>query len=134
MHTVSEAFFKVRPRKGLVIGILPGARGEPASPPPGYPNPWVEIPVYTHLPLSGSEGMHVASRNHINILSSTAIVALPGSAGTASEVRLALRYQRPVAAFLKAPGDIPDLPSTVMVTDDFNRLKKWVLSRIEAHR
>jgi hypothetical protein len=59
--------------------------------PHGYPNPWVEIPVYTHLPVSGMGGLDASSRNHINILTSDVIVALPGSAGTWSEVMLAIR-------------------------------------------
>lgn len=46
------------------------------------------------------------SRNHINILSSDAVVALPGGPGTLSEVKLALVYGRPCMAFLGASGTI----------------------------
>lgn len=60
-------------------------------PPPNYPNPHVELAIATHLPVSGKEGMSASSRNHINILTSDAVVALPGSHGTASEVQLATR-------------------------------------------
>jgi predicted Rossmann-fold nucleotide-binding protein len=59
----------------------------------------VELAIYTHLPYSGTQGAHDLSRNHINVLSSAAIVALPGEAGTASEVALAVRYGKPVIAF-----------------------------------
>ena len=71
------------------------------KPKDGYPNRWVEIPVLTHLPLSGERGTEPMSRNHINVLSSDVIVALSGDAGTLSEVRLAVRYGRPVIAFVE---------------------------------
>jgi uncharacterized protein (TIGR00725 family) len=65
---------------GIVVGILPG-------------DDWhciaeaVDIPVLT--------GMGDA-RNQINVLSSRVVVALRGSAGTVSEVALALKAGRPV--------------------------------------
>jgi uncharacterized protein (TIGR00725 family) len=98
MAAVSRAFHGVEERAGLVIGIVPGDVREDGSysPKPGYPNPWVEIAVYTHLPLSGREGASPMSRNHINVLSSDALVMLPGGAGTRSELELARRYGKPV--------------------------------------
>ena len=64
--------------------------------PSGYPHPWVELAIRTHLDARGDDGSVIRSRNHINILSSDVIVAFPGSAGTASEVELAIRYGRPL--------------------------------------
>lgn len=61
------------------------------NPPAGYPNPYVELCINTHLPASGTQGTQCHSRNHINILTSDIVIALPGSAGTASEVFLARR-------------------------------------------
>lgn len=94
MASVSRAFAEVEARAGLVIGILPHqeADGGPASP-PGYPNRWVELPIRTQL---GKEGAQPDSRNHVNVLTSDVVVALPGSSGTASEVDLAIRYGRPL--------------------------------------
>lgn len=86
MEAVSRAFHETAGRTGLVLGILPAGRGS------GYPNRWVEIPVRTHLPLSGDRGREPMSRNHINVLTSDLVVALPGGAGTESEVALALEY------------------------------------------
>lgn len=43
----------------------------------------------THLPLSGPFGTEDRSRNHISILSSDVVVALPGGDGTSSELQLA---------------------------------------------
>ncbi len=67
--------------------------------PDGYPNPWVELAIYTHLPDSGHEGTLRSSRNHINVLSADAIVALPGEDGTESEMWLAVQYGVPIVAF-----------------------------------
>lgn len=128
MAAVSEAFFKVSDRNGSVIGIIPGGTDGRPRAPAGYPNPWVEIPIFTHLQLSGTAGIDLQSRNHINILTSRVIIALPGSAGTASEVALALKYERPLAAFLKSRQEIPGLPENVMVTDEFERIKTLVRS------
>lgn len=125
MTAVSRAFARVEDRAGLVVGVLPGGTGGGSwsgggsggaelggPPPPGYPNPWVELAIRTHLAARGAAGDTPDSRNHINILSSDVVVALPGGAGTASEVELVLRYGRPLvvlggaerAAERAAPG------------------------------
>ena len=76
MVSISRAFSEIPDRKGLVIGVLPCQPDDPFSrPKEGYPNPWVEIPIATHLPLSGNEGAEPLSRNHINILSYTSLTA-----------------------------------------------------------
>lgn len=111
MEAVSRAFFETSPRRGLVIGVVP-ARVEPIEPledreaaqvgyelPPGYPNDWVELAIYTHLPDSGLDGTRRSSRNHINVLSADAIVALPGREGTTSEIWLATQYGVPIIAY-----------------------------------
>jgi predicted Rossmann-fold nucleotide-binding protein len=103
MEAVSQAFAGSADRKGSVIGIIPSsnacdtpeARSAYTSP-KNYPNAWVDIPIYTHLPLSGTEGKNIASRNHIIILSSDVILAFPGGAGTRSEIQLALEYGKPL--------------------------------------
>ena len=111
MEAVSRAFYETSPRSGLVVGVIPArvhgleqiedrtATDVVYEPPPGYPNDWVEIAIYTHLPDSGEEGTLRSSRNHINVLSADAIVALPGREGTSSEVWLAKQYGVPVIAY-----------------------------------
>jgi uncharacterized protein (TIGR00725 family) len=103
MAAVSHAFHETPGREGLVIGVIPCAEDNPAQPKPGYPNPWVELPIMTHLPLSGTRGTDPLSRNHINVLTADVLIALPGGAGTHSELELAKQYGRPIAVF--APGD-----------------------------
>lgn len=123
MTSVSRAFAQVEGRAGLVIGILPhlGADGGPESS-PGYPNRWVELPIRTHL---GKEGAERDSRNHVNVLSSDVVVALPGSSGTASEVALALRYGRPLVLF-GDPGRARELPSRVATASTVDEVIAFV--------
>ena len=100
MEAVSRAFAEVQPRAGLVVGVLPADLPDGiAVPRAGYPNPFVELAIFTHLPLSGIAGTDPRSRNHINILSSDVVIVLPGSEGTESEMTLAVRYRKPVIAF-----------------------------------
>jgi uncharacterized protein (TIGR00725 family) len=104
MTSVSRAFTAAPRAKGICIGVLPClSLDDRAAPKDGYPNAFVELAIHTHLPLSGPNGKHDLSRNHINVLSCTAIVALPGSEGTASEVSLALDYGKPVIAYSPDP-------------------------------
>lgn len=126
MEAVSEGFASVENRAGLVIGILPAASESDLEPPPGYPNRFVELPIRTHLHLSGAHGTELASRNHINVLSSDLVIALPGSSGTRSEVMLAVQYGTPVAAYLDDRADIPELPETVPLVRDLSTLGSWV--------
>ena len=65
---------------GLVIGVLPGDSADGVA-------PGVDIAIPT--------GMGDA-RNAINVLASHVVIALPGGAGTASEIALALKCGRPV--------------------------------------
>ncbi len=100
MEAVSRAFADVQPRDGLVVGVLPSDLPDGiAVPRAGYPNPSVELAIFTHLPLSGISGTDPRSRNHINVLSSDVVIVLPGNEGTESEMTLAVRYGKPVIAF-----------------------------------
>jgi predicted Rossmann-fold nucleotide-binding protein len=103
MEALSQAYAEVPDRKGSIIGVIPSASAcdspearSAYGPLPGYPNAWIDIPIYTHLPLSGTSGKDTASRNHIIILSADVIVAFPGGAGTRSEIQLALEYGKPL--------------------------------------
>jgi uncharacterized protein (TIGR00725 family) len=125
MTAVSRGFSAVEGRAGLVVGVLP-CGDDPAQPRPGYPNPFVELVIQTHLPLSGRSGTQPLSRNHINVLSSDVLIALPGGSGTSSEVELAQRYGRPLAAFLARPSDIPGLPTGVSVLATLAEVQEFI--------
>ena len=107
MAEASRSFCRVRDRRGSCIGIIlsenaPDLDAETGKRTfrPGTVNRWVEVPIFTHLPLSGTHGMDFMSRNHINVLTADLLFALPGSAGTFSEVMLRMQYGRPVILFL----------------------------------
>ena len=127
MAAVSEAFATVSPRKGRVIGVVPGKwENDAYTSNVGYPNEWIEIPIFTHLPYSGEFGMRNESRNHINVLTSDVVIVLPGSAGTASEARLAVRYRTPTVAWLDDRSDVTGLPADVPVVKDLGDVKKFI--------
>ena len=126
MTAVSRAFQAVPTGVGLVVGIIPCSKNDPAVPKAGCPNPYVELAIMTHLPLSGAEDTDERSRNHINVLSSDVLIALPGRDGTTSEVALALRYNRPICAYLDRRSDIPSLPDDVQVFAAFEQIKDFV--------
>jgi predicted Rossmann-fold nucleotide-binding protein len=136
MAAAARGFVAVNGRRGLSIGVLPGrppaaAGVGPPQPPPGYPNAWIELPIRTHLPWSGGDGTDALSRNHLNVLSSDALVALDGGAGTASELTLALRYTRPVVVFLQDPErELPLRPRDVPLVRTIAEVEAFVRARV----
>ena len=143
MEAVSRAFHETAPRSGLVIGIVPGRvvpleQLEAHQPgavtydvSPAYPNEWVELAIYTHLPDSGQEGTLRSSRNHINVLSADAIVALPGGAGTASEIWLALQYGVPIIAY---GNHRPEAIRGVRLAKTLDEIREFLQSTVRPNR
>lgn len=94
MEAVSRGFVQSGVAdRGLCIGVLPEAREE---------NPWVELAIRTPLGIFDPADPERLTRNHINVLSSDALIVLPGRTGTRNEAELSLRYGRP--AVLLGPG------------------------------
>jgi uncharacterized protein (TIGR00725 family) len=114
MAAASEGFTAVEPRAGWSIGIVPriqdGAFDTPNRDPDGrhYPNPFVEIAILTPLPPRTADWRKVPARNHINVLTADAIMALPGRAGTRNELDMA-------AAYRDEEGRPPEERRTVLV-------------------
>jgi uncharacterized protein (TIGR00725 family) len=127
MTAVSRAFTRTPSRRGICIGIIPCAserdRGAAKA---GYPNEFVELPIYTHLPYSGRQGTDDLSRNHINVLSCAAIVALPGEDGTAAEVSLALRYGKPVVVYSPVRELVVRFPRQATRVDSIEGLRQFL--------
>ena len=128
MECVSRAFATAPgARLGRVIGILPGSVEDGCyEARPGYPNRWVEIPVRTHLPLSGITGSSTLSRNHINILTSDALIVLAGGPGTRSEVNLALLYGKPLLGFMEDWREVEDLDRDIPCTTDLAAVRAFL--------
>ena len=127
MGVACEAYIAVGDRAGQAIGIVPSLPDDPLHRPiEGYPNPWVEIPIYTHLDQGSPLGDEPTSRNHINILTSTVVVLLPGGEGTASEARLSAHYGKPAVAYLHAPDELPGLPPSIPIEATFSGVTSFV--------
>ena len=99
MEAAAEGFVAVADRPGFSIGVVPCAPGGPLDQPnrrPGgepYPNPFVEIAVFTPLPPRVENWRSAPARNHINVFTADAIVALPGGPGTNNELDMAVEYR-----------------------------------------
>ncbi|WP_276662771.1 hypothetical protein [Thauera aminoaromatica] len=112
MELVAEGFCKTPYRVGRSIGILPGtmkSEGDQVldrvtmmsiTPKAHYPNAFVEVPVYTHLP--GNNPKAPTSRNYLNARTGAVMVALKGGKRTQAEVEIAVALNRPVIALLRA--------------------------------
>lgn len=101
MADACRGFASAPGRRGLSIAIVPSADGR--RPKPGYPNPWVEVPVLTHL--TGAGGPESPdSRNWINVLTASRLIVLPGRAGTLAELRLAHRLGKELLVVQEATG------------------------------
>ena len=130
MRAVSRAFVQARRGAGVCIGVIPCREHDPALPPDGYPNEYVELAIRTHLPYSGERGQDPLSRNHVNVLSSDAVVALPGQAGTLSEVALALRYKKPVIVFAPQNDLSPIVPAAVGRATNIDDVRRFVMAHL----
>ena len=126
MEAVAKSFVESKPRRGISIGVLPARREDPAERLPGDPNVFVQLPIVTHLSQRGRAGHLPGSRNHINILSSDAIVALPGSHGTESELGLAMQYGKTAVIFYRDPAAIERFPASVARYDDIDELEHFL--------
>lgn len=133
MTSVSEAFCAVPERVGRSIGIVPTepiGDGDAANGTfralPGYPNPFVEVPILSPLPRHLPDAPPgTLSRNHINVLSSDAIVALPGNHGTRNEVGLAVHYGKPVILFGESEH-FADMPASLARTVSLDTVMDFV--------
>jgi len=126
MTAVARAFTEVQSREGVSLGIVPTvdydgnylAREK-------YPNPYIEIPILTPLDKKAASDSTPFSRNYVNVMTSNALVILPGEHGTKNEVSLALQYKKPMILF--GPEDafksFPDVPTR---TDDLDELKEFL--------
>ena len=114
------------------MGIVPCTdKDNRETPKNGYPNRFVELAIYTHLPFSGKKGQDDLSRNHINILTSAAIVALPGGEGTASEIELAIKYQKPIVAFASNESLLANFHQDVERAFDIDHVKTFLKDYIQ---
>lgn len=134
MTSVSRAFTAVKPRLGMSIGCLPT---EPENGQyicrPNYPNPYIEIPIITPLGINGLPGQpdDAITRNHVNILTATIVIALPGSVGTKNEVELAIKFNKPIVLF--GPQEAFDgFVASVTRLREMSQIQSWVTEQLNA--
>jgi len=97
MEAAAEGFVAVPERDGLSIGIVPRDPESPFDMPNQtlgrrYPNAFVEIAIMTPLPSMMLDWRHAPGRNHVNVLTADAAVALPGNEGTRNELDMLAEY------------------------------------------
>lgn len=133
MTSVSRAYTSAPRSRGICIGIIPCLSTTVRSTAKnGYPNQFVELPIYTHLPFSGEQGRHDLSRNHINVLSSSAIIALPGGEGTVTEVSLACDYGKPVIAYAQDIALLRNFPNAVARARLLTEVREFLLTHLHS--
>ncbi|MBX2834110.1 MAG: hypothetical protein KTR28_03965 [Micavibrio sp.] len=100
MTAVARSFTMVKDRPGVAVGILPAVdyKGQNLSQ-AEFPNPHIEVPIITPLSSKAQGDAMPYSRNLVNVMSSQALIILPGSHGTQNEVSIALLYDKPMIMF-----------------------------------
>ena len=126
MTAVARAFTSVPDRAGMSIGILPTTdyHGGFISH-EQYPNPYIEIPIVTPLDKKVQGDTSPYSRNYVNIMTSHAVIILPGEHGTQNEVSLAIMFKKPMILFgpAKAFEKFPAEPTRV---EDINEVREFL--------
>lgn len=125
MTAVAEAFTKTGERKGHSIGIVPVEDQDDLKTLQNYTNPYIEIPILTQLHEKAMRSNMPLSRNMVNVLSSDALVILPGLHGSQTESSMALLYEKPAVLF--GPEDeFQSFPEEIRMTDDIAMVKNFI--------
>lgn len=100
MTSVARGFVAVEDRDGLSIGIIPTVDYEGQFlPRDRYPNPHIELPIVTPLDVKAQNDTTPYSRNYVNIMTSNAVIILPGAHGTRNEASLSIQFKKPMIYF-----------------------------------
>ena len=126
MTSVAKAFVDVDGRRGTSIGVVPTVNYDGGLVPrEQYPNPYIELPILTPLDIKAQGDSSPYSRNHVNVMSSHALIFLPGDHGTRNEASLGLLFNKPMILF--GPEDaferFPDQPTRV---DDIEEVREFL--------
>lgn len=133
MTAVARGFYSVEDRHGIVLGIVPTVDYEgQVVPSEEYPNPYIELPLLTPLDKKAQGDANPYSRNFVNIMTSNAIVILPGEHGTQNEVSIAIKYKKPMILFgpEKSFEKFPEQPSRTDSLDEVLHFLEKATSKI----
>lgn len=126
MSAVCKAFQSVEERSGIAIGIRPAVdyKGEQLSK-EEFPNSYIDLPIITPLSAKAQSDAMPFSRNLVNVMTSKALIVLPGSHGTRNEVSLALMYDKPLIMF--GPDDaFAQFPEEPLRADDISHVEQFL--------
>lgn len=133
MTAVAKAFTQVDPRAGMSLGVVPTVDydGKFVSR-EQYPNPYIEIPILTPLDKKAVNDSTPYSRNYVNVMTSHALIILPGEHGTQNEVSLALQFNKPMILFgpEEAFSKFPDAPTRVQDVEEVKEFLEKISSKI----
>ncbi len=126
MTCVARSYTMVKERKGVAIGILPAVdyKGQKLDT-TAYPNPYIEIPMITPLSAKAQSDVMPFSRNLTNVMTSQALIILPGSHGTRNEVSLALMYNKPMVMF-GPDGAFDKFPEDPLRADNITHVEQFL--------
>lgn len=101
---VSEGFYGVHPRSGIILAIVPGAVSKTDA--GESPNDYVEIPIFAPF---GSDPTVEGSTASIAVKTADVVVALPGAEDTLALLDLAtkakFKYSKPTIVYLPSATD-----------------------------
>lgn len=126
MTAVAKSYTEVEEREGVSIGILPAVdyKGQQLDK-TDYPNPYIEVPMITPLSQKAQNDVMPFSRNLTNVMTSKALIILPGSHGTRNEVSLGLMYDKPLIMF--GPDEAFDkFPEEPLRADDIKHVEQFL--------
>lgn len=126
MTSAAKAFFEYPDRQGVVIGIRPAIdyKGEELSK-ELFPNEYIDIPIITPLSMRAQNDVMPFSRNLVNVMTSKALIILPGHHGTMNEVSLGLMYDKPLILF--GPDEaFADFPQDPLRSDKIEHVEQFL--------
>jgi predicted Rossmann-fold nucleotide-binding protein len=94
-EAAAEGFCSVKRRRGVIIGSISRdatgafdkANGSADGTP--YPNQFIEVAMFTTVAGGGNGSWDNSQRSRVDVLTSNAVIALPGSTGSRSELQMA---------------------------------------------
>jgi predicted Rossmann-fold nucleotide-binding protein len=131
MKSVSRGFCSIAEREGHSLGIIPMNSHETSFVPHNkYPNPYIEIPIMTPLGVYDPENPENITRNHVNILTSDIVIALPGMGGTRNEISLAQKFNKPLLLF-GPMTEFQDLSEDIDRAENLSQASHWLGAHIK---
>ena len=126
MTAVAKAFCETPGRQGVSLGVVPtvayeGGRVAREE----YPNPYIELPIFVPLDKKAEGDKNPYSRNHVNVMTSNALVILPGDHGTRNEVSLAIQYNKPMILF-GPESEFEKFPDQPTRTDNIEEVREFL--------